>query len=147
MSRKDFSHTFPVNVAWGESDIFGHTNNVHFIRYLESARVAYCDEVMQHPLLVGMEAGWLLADMQCSYLQQVHYPATLEVCSRVGKIGRSSATLIAEIYRKGEDEPVIKSVGVMVWFDFIQQKSAPVPDYIKQRIAAVDKSVEGVDLV
>ncbi|MBV1952322.1 MAG: acyl-CoA thioesterase, partial [Cycloclasticus sp.] len=124
MSREKAGQVFNIDVAWGDSDIFGHTNNVQFIRYLESARVAYCEDVMGLPLEVGMSAGWVLADMQCSYLQQVHYPTHLEVYSRISKIGSKSVTLMANIFRKGEDEPVACSKAVMVWFDFDTNKSA-----------------------
>ncbi len=27
-------------VAWGDMDAFGHVNNVHYYRYMESARIA-----------------------------------------------------------------------------------------------------------
>ena len=142
MSREKAGQVFNVDVAWGDSDIFGHTNNVQFIRYLESARVAYCENVMDLRLEIGMSAGWVLADMQCSYLQQVHYPAHLEVYSRISKIGHKSVTLMANIFRKGEDKPVACSQAVMVWFDFDTNKSASVPEKIRQLIIDQEHVVE-----
>lgn len=142
MSREKTGQVFNVDVAWGDSDIFGHTNNVQFIRYLESARVAYCENVMDLQLEIGMSAGWVLADMQCSYLQQVHYPTHLEVYSRISKIGHKSVTLMANIFRTGEDEPVACSQAVMVWFDFDTNKSASVPEQIRQLIIDQEHVVE-----
>ncbi len=136
------TQVFHIDVAWGDSDILGHTNNVQFIRYLESARVAYCEEVMGLPLELGMSAGWVLADMQCSYLQQVHYPTHLDVYSSISRIGGKSVTLMADLFRKGEDEPVARSQAVMVWFDFDAKKSAAIPEKIRQLIADYEHVVE-----
>ncbi len=142
MSGDKSEQLFHIDVAWGDSDVLGHTNNVQFIRYLESARVAYCEEVMGLSLEIGMSAGWVLADMQCSYLQQVHYPAHLEVHSKISRIGQKSVTLMADIFRTEEGEPVVSSQAVMVWFDFGAKKSATIPDQIRKLIIDHEEVVE-----
>jgi len=42
--------SFPVvvdiPVAWGDMDVFGHVNNVQYMRYFETARVKYFEELM-----------------------------------------------------------------------------------------------------
>jgi len=137
MSKQEFSHTFLLPVRWGDADVLGHINNVQFVRYLESARVAYCEAVLDLPFVVGMTSGWILADMQCTYLQQVHYPCDLEVLTRISKVGNKSVTIVA-------DSPVISSKGIMVWFDYAGQQTTAVPDDIKAKISVFEKSVEGV---
>ena len=37
----EFAVTIVQPVQWGEQDGFGHVNNMHFIRWFESARIAY----------------------------------------------------------------------------------------------------------
>ena len=32
---------YEQNIAWGDMDAFGHVNNVHYYRYMESARIRY----------------------------------------------------------------------------------------------------------
>lgn len=142
MSKAHFSHIFPISVRWGDADVFGHINGVQFVRYIESGRVSYCEDVMNMPLVVGMESGWVIADIQCSYLQQVHYPEVLEVRTRISKIGNKSATILADIYREGEDKPVVTSKGVMVWFDFVQQRASLIPEDLRQKIVVFEHVVE-----
>jgi len=144
MSKQDFTHEITMPVRWGDADVFGHINNVQYIRYLESGRVAYCEDVLNLSLTVDMKAGWMLADIQCAYLQQAHYPENLKLVTRISEIGNKSATVLAEIYREGEDDPVITSKGVMVWFDFEGQHAAPIPDDIKAKVAAYEASVDGL---
>jgi acyl-CoA thioester hydrolase len=144
MSKQEFTHNFPLSVRWGDADAFGHINNVQFVRYTESGRVAYCEDVMDLPLTMGMKAGWILADIQCAYLQQVHYPADLEVLTRIGKLGNKSVTFLCDIYRKGEAEPVITSKAVMVWFDYSQQQTAAIPEDLKAKIIAYESTASGL---
>jgi acyl-CoA thioester hydrolase len=72
----------------------------------------------------------------------VHYPAALEVRTRISKIGNKSATILADIYRKGEDKPVVTSNGVMVWFDFVQQRASLIPEDVRQKIVVFEHVVE-----
>ncbi len=131
MSRSEFRHLLVLPVRWGDMDSFGHVNNVQYIRYLESGRVAYLEEVMGAGL---EERRIILADIQCSFLQQLHYPVTLEVGTRVSRLGRSSLHLRSAIFRQGEEQPVATSAGVMVWYDFTSGRSEPIPDEIRERI-------------
>ncbi len=139
MSRADFYHLFPIEVRWGDADAMGHINNVQYLRYLESGRVAYCETVMDLFLHAGMGAGWILADMQCSYLQQVNYPAKLEVGTRISQIGNKSVTILADIFRQGEPESVLSSKGVMVWFDYQQQTTESIPARVRQMVVEFEK--------
>ena len=142
MNKKDFSHVLELAVRWGDADVYGHINNVSFVRYVESGRVAYVDDVMNLSLVANMDAAWVLADIQCSFLQQVEYPCLLEVCTRVKKLGTKSITLETGLYRQGESEPVLSSVAVMVWFDFKGQKSANIPAEQRATISQYEKVLE-----
>lgn len=142
MNKKDFVHTLPLHVRWGDADALGHVNNVKYIRYLESGRVAYCDDVLNIHFSPSMKAGWILADLQCSYVQQVHYPAELVVCTAITKIGRKSVTIVSNIYHQGDDKPVLTSQGIMVWFDYETQKTEVVPQSVREALKSYEKSVE-----
>ena len=142
MNKLDFSHVIELPVRWGDADVYGHINNVSFVRYVESGRVAYVDDVMKLSLTANMDAAWVLADIQCSFLQQVEYPTLLEICTRVKKLGTKSITLETGLYRQGESEPVLTSVAVMVWFDFKAQKAAAIPVGQRETMKAYEKSLE-----
>ena len=40
-----YSLVHTQHVAWGDMDAFGHVNNVHYYRYMESARIGYLDQL------------------------------------------------------------------------------------------------------
>ena len=47
MTSDELLGDFPVcvrePVIWGDMDAFGHVNNIVYLRYFESARIAYFD--------------------------------------------------------------------------------------------------------
>lgn len=132
MRRADFRHFIELPVRWGDMDAFGHVNNVQYMRYLESGRIAYVEDVLG--TWVEPQENIVLADIQCSFLQPLHYPVTVEVATRVGRLGNSSLQILFAIYRKGESEPVLTGKGVLVWFDFINNQAIPLPAAIRQAI-------------
>ncbi len=133
MQREDFRHWLELPIRWGDMDALGHVNNVAFMRYLESGRVAYVEAVLGVPV-VGGGAGPVLADIQCSFRRQLGYPDTIAVGTRISRIGNRSLELRCAIFRAGETEPVATSGGVMVWFDFVTQTSVPVPAHMRDAI-------------
>ncbi len=132
MQRADFRHFLELPVRWGDMDAFGHVNNVQYMRYLESGRVAYIGEVLG----VAMEPreNIVLADIHCTFLQQLRYPVTVEVATRVARLGNSSLQIVFAIYRRGEEQPVLTGEGILVWFDFVNDKPIPLPESTRSAI-------------
>lgn len=135
MQRSEFRHFIELPVHWGDQDALGHVNNVQFFRYLESARVAYVEAVFGLPVRADGE-GVILADLQCAFRSQLEYPVTVEVGTRIARLGRSSFDVHAAIWRQGAEAPAATSRGVIVWFDFRAQKPAPLPDSLRERVRA-----------
>ncbi len=137
MHRSDFRHLLAMPVRWGDMDVLGHVNNIQYFRYLESGRVAYFEDIMR-ARLDGRREGVVLADIQCAFIQQLRYPATVEVATRVSRLGNSSIHLLCALYRQGEEAPVAASRGVLVWFDYPAQRSRPVPAAVRDAVKAFE---------
>ncbi|MGF1526998.1 MAG: acyl-CoA thioesterase [Candidatus Competibacterales bacterium] len=141
MERSQFRHFHTLPVRWGDMDALGHVNNANYFRYLESGRIAYLEAV------VGTSVGDtdtfpVLVDIQCTFKTPLHYPATIEVGSRVVRLGNSSLMLEAAIFPQGATPPVATSRGVLVWCHRATDRPTPLPDPVRQGILAF----EGGDL-
>ena len=112
---RSYTHRFPLAVRWGDMDAYGHVNNVSFLRYLESGRVAYADAVYDRPIKADGENV---------------------ILSRTSRVGRTSMTMEQMILLAPHDALVATSRSVMVWFDFVHQRPAPVPEWLKIRLQA-----------
>ena len=135
MQRADFNHFIQIPIRWGDMDAMQHVNNVQFFRFLESGRIAYQDD-----LLPGEHNSdnVVLADLQCSFIQQLRYPGTVEVATRISRIGNSSMHVRCAIFSQDEEQAAAIGKGVLVWFDVASQQSKRIPNRIREAIIAFE---------
>ena len=90
--------SFPVKlehrVAWGEMDAFGHVNNANYLRWFESARIAYFEKVS---ISVGAKdtSPWvpILGRATIDFRKPVSYPDTVTLEATITKFGNTSFTM------------------------------------------------------
>lgn len=128
----DYSHRIHLAVRWGDMDALGHVNNVKFFTYDEQARLQYFDAIAAIQTDFWQGSGIILAKLGCDFVQQLRYPATLAIGLRISRLGRSSLDTEAAMF-EGE-RLVAVTRGTLVWFDYRQQKPAPVPEAVRELI-------------
>jgi acyl-CoA thioester hydrolase len=138
VNRSDFAHFVSLPVQWGDMDAMGHVNNAVYFRYVESGRIGYFDAIGATEVSANIVEGPILADIQCSFIGQLHYPAQIDIGTRTAKLGTKSFTVEAGIFRAGEDEPVATSRAVVVWFNYPEQRTTPLPDALRQRVLELE---------
>ena len=134
MNRSDFAHFISLPVQWGDMDSIGHVNNAIYFRYIESGRIAYFEAIDATSGLAGAGEGPILADIQCSFIGQLHYPAQIDIGTRTAKLGTKSFSVEAGIFLAGADAPVATSKAVVVWFDYANQRTTTLPEALRQRV-------------
>lgn len=133
IKRADFRHFVPLSVRWGDLDMLGHVNNTVFFRYSEEGRICYFKDVgIDNPAV--RPSGLILADMRCSFIKQLHYPAEIEIASRTQALGNSSMHMQQVLFHKGADEIAATFKAVVVWFDYTAQRPARVPEPIREAV-------------
>ena len=78
--------TFPVittiKVRWGEMDAANHVNNVMYLRWAETARFDYFEQlnipVVPNDDGIGLILGW----QDCKYIRPIVYPDTVYLGTR-----------------------------------------------------------------
>jgi acyl-CoA thioester hydrolase len=127
MERSLFGAWTPVEVRWADMDAFAHVNNATYFIYLECARIRFFESLGLAELMGHDRVGVGLVSVNCNFRRQVRYPATLEVGTRVTKIGRRSFHLQHALFLAGEETPVADGVSVGVWVDYRQEKAIDLP--------------------
>lgn len=131
LSREGTStHVYPLYVRWSDLDPNRHVNNVKFVEYFQEARVGWFS-AMTEP---GDEPAHVaVARIDLDYRRPMTYRRTpYEVHSWVSHVGTSSFTIAGEI-RDG-DEVMASSEVVLVAFDPVAQRSAPMAEVYRQRL-------------
>ncbi len=125
-----FGHTFFQEVAFRDLDGLGHVNNAVYLSYVESARLAYMQEVLG-PLELD-ELG-IVADVKISFRSPAGLGERLEVGHRVSRVGETSLVFDFEV-RGGDGRLVAEGSTVHVAFDYGVRRPVPVPEEWRSRI-------------
>jgi acyl-CoA thioester hydrolase len=149
-----FSHD--AEAVFGDLDAMGHVNNVVFLKWIETARIAYWIHLTgqsthqglasrggaSHEPGPGVMSGALidmiLARTEIDYRSPVSYAERLDVFVRTSLIRRSSLVFEYAVVARADERIVAEARTVVVCYDYGLQRSKPVPDKIRASILALD---------
>ena len=133
-TRDQFRFFTPTPTRWGDCDMFGHVNNVQFVRYYESGRLDYFARVLDMPDDPDAQQTLIIADIHVQFLQQINHPCALEVGSRISRLGNRSFDFEAAIFAPAEQTPRSAAKAACVWFDYRENRSLPIPQVARATI-------------
>ena len=128
--EKKLTFEMVIPIRWGDMDAMGHVNNTIYFRFFETVRLAWLHKVGGAPDVNG--EGVLIANAFCNFIKQLEYPGEVVARHYVAKPGRSSFDTFVTLERI--DTPgVIHATGgaTAVWVNFKQQKSRPMPNWLR----------------
>lgn len=118
-------------MAWGDMDAFGHVNNTIYLRWFESARIAFFREVgVPHRDVTGGQAP-ILASTSCQFERPLEYPDTVRAEASIGRIGTKSFTMLYRVHSLGLGVRAARGDGVVVWYDYREGKTVALPDELR----------------
>ena len=116
-------YPFEMAVRWGDLDALNHVNNTVYFRYMEEARV-HCARACGIGV-AGSGRDIVLANVSCDFLRPVLWPATVQIDTRLRRIGGSSIEFEVEISVKGEEGCCARASSVIVGVDTETGRSSP----------------------
>jgi acyl-CoA thioester hydrolase len=135
---------FPVvlqwPVQWGDQDALGHVNNTVYFRWCESARVAYLLRLGLEAWLNPTELGPILAQISCNYKRQLHFPDDVLIGARISRLGQTSLTMEHCLVSRRQNAIVAESSSVVVVFNYVTQRPAPIPAEVRAAIAQLEST-------
>jgi acyl-CoA thioester hydrolase len=130
-----YAHT--ERVRFGDLDAMRHLNNVVFLRYFETARIAYLQQIVptHDPARPEEDVfGLIFAECHINYRSPVLFDEEVRITCSIGTVRRSSFRVEFEM-RVGT-RLVAEGYGVLVGFDYAEQKAAQLPDELRERLEA-----------
>jgi acyl-CoA thioester hydrolase len=122
-------HVENIPIRWGDMDAMGHVNNTVYFRYMEQARISWFDAIGCRGRDDGK--GPIIVTANCTFVKQLKYPGTVEVKTFLEPAGRSSIQSLCELRMAGEDQVYADGGAKIVWMDYRQGKSCPLPEQIR----------------
>ncbi|MGE3267689.1 MAG: acyl-CoA thioesterase [Chloroflexota bacterium] len=134
-SRVSDSYRFVrrVEVRFRDIDVLGHVNHVVYLSFVEQVRTEYFYEILGIRVPSGNPTAFVIATVNCEYLQPLGWGEQVDVGWRFTRLGRSSADYIFELTRG--QEVVARGNGVMVNADPVAGRSAPIPDAWREALS------------
>ena len=124
--------TEKVTPRFGDADGLRHINNTALVEWFEVGRNPIFR--MFTPDLDLSYEKWklILVRTEFDYIDQMYYGIDVEIRSYITHIGNSSFTIGHEAWQNNELKA--KGKAVLVHFDFLNQKSIPIPDSIRAQL-------------
>ena len=134
MPKAEFKFSFPFRVRYAEVDGQGVVFNAHYLTYFDTAlgeyfRAARAKREGEDPL---SKTYFHTVRNLIEYRAPIGYDAKIEVFVRASRLGRSSLTLVNEIYHEGDDK--LLTFGESIWVNASPDthKSVPLPDDFRE---------------
>jgi acyl-CoA thioester hydrolase len=131
--------TLEIPVAWGDMDSFGHVNNAIYLRWFESARIAYFERVALMAEMASAGTGPILARATVDFRRPVTYPDRVTVSARVPELRTTSFSMS---YRATSatlgDAVVAEGESVVVMIDYRSGEKRAVSEVLRARIAELE---------
>lgn len=123
----DFPHRTTEVIRFGDLDSNNHVNNAVFSTFFEAGRVT----LFRDPTRGLMPDGliWTLARITIDYLDEMHWPGTVEVGIGLASLGRTSAIFEQALFFEGRCTATAKAVNVLV--DLTTRRPTPITDDIR----------------
>jgi acyl-CoA thioester hydrolase len=137
--------TYPVvieiPIAWGDMDAFQHVNNRVYFKHFESARISYFEKIDFLGFMNQTGIGPILASTQCRYKIPLTYPDHVSVGAKVETLEKDRFIMKYAVISHKFKKIAALGEGVLVTFDYKNNKKTLIPDKIRKRIIDLEKSV------
>lgn len=120
---EDFPHRIVETLRFADTDRNGHITSSVFAVCCQSGRLALLSDPargVQPP-----SSQFVVASLQLDYLSELGWPGTVNIGTRVERVGRSSVTLAQALFQDGRCAAIARSVAVLM--DATTRCSRPLP--------------------
>ncbi len=141
MEIEKFHHKISIKVRFSDLDAMGHVNNAAYLSYLEEARIAYFNKVLNIPdNNIAFVA--VIARIEIDYIRQIRLGDQVEVYTRCAKIGNKSSDIenLIVVDEQGNKKITAKAATKLVSFDYSKKVSVPVSEDVKNKIQRFEQN-------
>lgn len=124
-----------IRVQWGDMDALQHVNNTVYLRWVESTRLLFFDQLIDGT--VGKAAiGPILAWQDIKYIAPVVYPDTVHVFFNITALEEDRIQGEAELFSMERNRLVALSKNTLMAYDTSERKKAAIPKHWREKIIA-----------
>ena len=119
---------YPLHVTetlrFADTDRHGHITNSVFAICCQTARVAFLEDPARPLAPPGTQ--FVLARLDIDFRRELHWPGTVDIGTRIARVGRSSLTFEQALFQNGHCVATANSVVVLT--DKATRRSTALPE-------------------
>lgn len=138
--NSEFNTELEIRIDWADLDLFGHVNNVAFFKYVQAARVNYCEIIGLTSLNEAGKHSFMVASSQCQFKKPVLFPGFIRVFTKVEWIKNTSFQLSYRLINQNSDV-VAEATDVIVVFDHHTKQKVQIDSRLKSIIEKTEKNL------
>lgn len=134
----DYNTELKIQLDWSEMDLFGHINNVAYFKYIQAARVNYCELIGINTFDPENKLSFAVAASSCLFKKPLYYPGEIIVKTKVDWMKNSSLQLNHLILNQ-DGEISAEGTDVLVVFDYELHTKVNIPEIVREKIRLREK--------
>ncbi len=134
----DLNVSINQSIIWGDMDAFNHINNTVYFRYFENIRMEYFNQSGINQYMQETNIGPILGETSCRYLLPLTYPDTIKISTQVLVLREKRFTMNYLVESEKLGKVVAEGNGEIIYFDYSNNKTALVPEKIRQNILKIE---------
>ena len=131
----DWPFTHVDRVRYADVDSMRHLNNVAFVRFFESARIAFMHHLFpEHDPTDPADFPAVLAEVHVAYRAPAYFGDEVRTRVRPADLRRSSFRVQFEMRTGNDDRLLAEGHGVYVGYDYVAEASRPLSATMHARL-------------
>ena len=122
-----------LRIDWSEVDSFGHVNNLAILRYAQTARIHYMEQIGMMKFHEEQNIGPVLASTHCQFRKQLYYPGQITIRSVVDHIKTTSFQMHPTITNE-QGDCIAETRDVLVMFDYKRNVKHAIPELFRKQM-------------
>lgn len=132
-----YRHAVEIQVRFSDVDFIGHVSNSVYQSYYDIGKLSYVNQIFGP--LNWRQLGMVGASMKIDYIKPIYMGSQIKVLTRIAKIGQKSMIFTHRIIDQENEDIMSTCEAITVCYLPQEQRSIPVPDEWRQKIAAFEK--------
>lgn len=122
-----------LRIDWSELDLFGHVNNVMFMKYIQASRLNFNEQIGLMKLYETQKIGFMVAETTCQFKKPLNYPGNVSITTKLLFSKNTSFSLEHTIF---DESGNIAAIGkdVLVVYDFNTNEKCIIPKDVLQKM-------------
>jgi acyl-CoA thioester hydrolase len=133
---KDYPAIISQAIQWGEMDAANHVNNAVYMRYFETARIEFFNQIGFMDFSGDDGIGPILAEVNCKYKAPLTFPDNIKITARIlpDSITEYGFVMQHLVYSQKLQRIAAEGTSRIVCYDYKSKQKALISSELKEKL-------------